>query len=204
MELRQAYTDQEIVASLKNEKAMDAAVGFIYHNYYGILENFVVNNKGTKDDAADIIQETIIAFIEIVQKDKFRGEASVKSFLYTITKNLWFSEIRKRTSSDNRNRVFEKGKDLAEQETVQHMIKRESVNLIQELFQRLGDKCKQLLLMVYYEDLSMKEILERITDYENEQVLRNKKYKCMKQLEQMIQDNELIKTQLKNALQYAG
>ena len=43
----------------------------------------------------------------------------------------------------------------------------------------------------------MKEILERITDYENEQVLRNKKYKCMKQLEQMIQDNELIKTQLK-------
>ena len=204
MEVIRDYADQELTAALKTDRQMNDAIRFIYQNYYGLLENYVVNNKGTKEDAADIIQETIVAFIEIVQENKYRGDASVKSFLYTITRNLWLSELRKRNSADNRNRVFEKGKDAIEQEAVQHLIRQEYKNSILDLFEKLGDKCKQLLLLVYYEDLSMKEIVDKMPDYQNEQVLRNKKYKCMKQLEQMIQDNEQLRTQFKNALKYAG
>ena len=59
-------------------------------------------------------------------------------------------------------------------------------------------------MLVYYEDLSMSEIVLQMPDYQNEQVLRNKKYKCMKQLEQMMQDDEILRTQFKNALKYAG
>lgn len=198
------YSDQELIHILKDNRQIDAGIKFIYKEYYGLLENYVVNNKGSKEDAADIIQETIVAFIEIVEQNKFRGESSIKSFLYSITRNLWLSELRKRSSTDNRNRIFEKAKDITEQETVQHLIKREYHNSIQQLFEQLGDKCKQLLMLVYYEDLSMKDIVEKMPDYQNEQVLRNKKYKCMKQLEQMINDNEKLKTQFKNALKYAG
>ena len=169
-----------------------------------MLEYYVTNNNGTKDDAADIIQEALVAFIDIVQEDKFRGDSSMKSFLYSITRNLWLSEMRKRKSADNRNRVFEKGKDETEQGAVNQLIKSEYYKAIQDLFERLGEKCKQLLLMVYYEDLSMKDILDKTTDYQNEQVLRNKKYKCMKQLEQMIEDNQDLKTEFKNALKHAG
>ncbi|HRI21353.1 MAG TPA: RNA polymerase sigma factor, partial [Panacibacter sp.] len=181
MQVVMDYSDQEIVAALKNSREMDKAIGFIYKNYYGLLEYYVVDNKGSKDDAADIIQEVLVAFIDIVQQDKFRGDASVKSFLYSITRNLWLSEMRKRNSADNRNRIFEKGKDGIEQGAVTQLIKSEYYKAIQDLFERLGEKCKQLLLLVYYEDLSMKDILEKTTDYQNEQVLRNKKYKCMKQ-----------------------
>ncbi|HRH51296.1 MAG TPA: RNA polymerase sigma factor [Panacibacter sp.] len=204
MEIVQNYTDAELVRALKNDRETDAAIKFIYKEYYGLLEYYVANNNGSKDDAADIIQEALIAFIDIVQQDKFRGDSSVKSFLYSITRNLWLSELRKRNSADNRNRVFEKGKDETEQGAVNQLIKNEYYKAIQDLFQRLGEKCKQLLLMVYYEDLSMKDILDKTTDYQNEQVLRNKKYKCMKQLEQMIEDNQDLKTQFKNALRHAG
>lgn len=204
MQVVRNYSDQELIHILKDNRQMDAGIKFIYKEYYGLLENYVMNNKGSKEDAADVIQETIVAFIEIIAQDKFRGESSVKSFLYSITRNLWLSEIRKRSSADNRNRIFEKAKDTTEQEAVQHLIKREYYNSIQQLFEQLGDKCKQLLMLVYYEDLSMKDIVEKMPDYQNEQVLRNKKYKCMKQLEQMIQDNEQLRTQFKNALKYAG
>ena len=179
MQAERSYSDSEIVKALKSDRAMDGAIRFIYKNYYGMLEYFVVNNKGNKEDAADVIQETIVAFIEIVQQDKYRAEASVKSFLYTITRNLWLSELRKRSSADNRNRIFEKGKDTLEEEAVNQLIKNEYVKSIQDLFKTLGEKCKELLLLVYYENLSMKDILERVSGYENEQVLRNKKYKCM-------------------------
>jgi hypothetical protein len=32
--------------------------------------------------------------------------------------------------------------------------------VIQQLFEKLGDKCRQLLMMVYYENLSMSEIVD--------------------------------------------
>lgn len=204
MEIVRNYTDAELVKALRNNRETDAAIKFIYGEYYGLLEYYVTNNNGSKDDAADIIQEVLVAFIDIVQQDKYRGDASVKSFLYSITRNLWLSEMRKRNSADNRNRIFEKGKDQVEEQAVNQLIKSEYYKAIQDLFQRLGEKCKQLLLLVYYEDLSMKDILDKMPDYQNEQVLRNKKYKCMKQLEQMIEDNQDLKTKFKNALKHAG
>lgn len=204
MEIARNHEDRELVNALKDRKTMNEAIGSMYRSYYRILENYILNNKGTKDDAADIIQETIVAFIDIVQQDKYRGDSSIQTFLYAITRNLWLSEIKKRSSTENRNRIFEKGRDNIERESVQHLIHNEYSKTIQDLFARLGDKCKQLLMLVYFEDLSMKDILEAMPDYNNEQVLRNKKYKCMKQLEQMISDNETLRTQFKNALKHAG
>ena len=45
----------------------------------------------------------------------------------------------------------------------------------------------------------MKEILAAL-HYENEQVVRNKKYKCLKKLETMINENPALHQQLKNLL----
>jgi RNA polymerase sigma factor (sigma-70 family) len=204
MQAVRTYSDVELVNALKHPNEMDAATRFIYKEYYGLLENYIINNSGNKEDAADIIQETIIAFIEIVEDNKFRGDASIKSFLYAITRNLWLAELRKRSSSDNRNRVYEKAKDVTEQAAVQHLEHREHFAVIQNLFDKLGSKCKQLLMLVYYEDLSMNDIIKQMPDYQNEQVLRNKKYKCMKQLEQLMQQDESLRTQFKNALKHAG
>jgi RNA polymerase sigma factor (sigma-70 family) len=204
MHVERSYSDAELVNALKQSAEVNAAVRFIYSEYYGMLENYVLNNNGSKDDAADVIQEAIVAFIEIVGAGKYRGDASVKSFLFAITRNLWLTELRKRNSAGNRNKNFEKEKDILEEGAVTHLIKREYFLIIQQLFEKLGDKCRQLLMLVYYEDLSMSEIVDQMPGYQNEQVLRNKKYKCMKQLEQMMQDNETLRIQFKNALKHAG
>lgn len=204
MKVARSYSDAEVIIALKDSKQMDAAIRFLYEEYYGLLEHYVINNKGTRDDAADTIQETMVAFIGIIEQGKFRGDASIKSFLYSITRNVWLAELRKRSSSDNRNHVFETAKETTEKETVQHLMQREQYSFIVQLFEKLGSKCRQLLLLVYFENLSMSDILLQMTDYENEQVLRNKKYKCMKGLETMMQENETLRTQFKNALKHAG
>lgn len=200
----QKFTDDELVSYLKQPTKIDTAIRMIYKEYYGLLESYVVKNKGSKEDAADAIQETIVAFIDIVEQDKYRGDASVKSFLFSITRNIWLSELRKRNSAENRNQIFEKAKDQVEEQTMQQLIRRENHTAIQQMLDKLGDKCKQLLMLVYYENLAMSDIVLQMPDYQNEQVLRNKKYKCMKQLEQMIHSDEPLRIQLKNALRYAG
>ena len=204
MEVARSYPDKELIHALKDSLTMDSAVKAVYREHYALLENYVLNNKGSREDAADMIQEAIVSFIEMVQENKYRGEASVKSFLYAITRNLWLAELKRRSSRDNRNRVFEKNRDMEETAIIGHLVNREHYILIQQLFEKLGEKCKQLLLLVYYENLSMNEIIQHMPDYQNEQVIRNKKYKCMKQLEQMIRNDDNLRNQFKNALRNAG
>jgi hypothetical protein len=50
-------------------------------------------------------------------------------------------------------------------------------------------------MLFYYENLSMKEIVDYLP-YENEQVVRNKKYKCLQQLTGLIKNNPLIAGQI--------
>jgi predicted DNA-binding protein YlxM (UPF0122 family) len=59
------------------------------------------------------------------------------------------------------------------------MEKREARKQLVAVFEKLGTSCKKILTLFYYENLSIKEILEQTT-YENEQVVRNKKHKCLK------------------------
>jgi DNA-directed RNA polymerase specialized sigma subunit len=81
------------------------------------------------------------------------------------------------------------------------MVNREMRHQLMQLVGDLGDTCKKILVAFYYENLSMKEILQQ-SEYENEQVVRNKKYKCLKQLEQMLVSKPGLANNLKSILSY--
>ena len=89
--------------------------------------------------------------------------------------------------------------DIVEKDFSHAALQKESTLQVYALMDELGETCKRILLMFYYEDLSMKEMLQQL-NYENEQIVRNKKYKCLKQLEKMISDNPSLKQTLKNLL----
>ena len=106
MQVSGKLTNKDLILAIKSGKNIDEAISFIYKTYYGLLENIVLSNHGNKADAEDVIQEVLVVFIEMVTKDKYRAEASIKSFLYTLTRNLWISEIRKRSSAQKRNTTY--------------------------------------------------------------------------------------------------
>jgi RNA polymerase sigma factor (sigma-70 family) len=203
MKINGKYSDQELINAILNRENINNAIRFMYDGYYRYLENYVLQNSGNGDDAADIIQETFLVFIKIVEENKYRQESGVKSFLYSIVKNLWITELRKRKSMGIRNEIFENTKESVSPDISYNLVKHESNQLIMELFQSLGEKCKNILLLFYYENLPMKEIMEK-EDFSSEQVLRNKKHKCLKSLIEKVQSDEKTYSSVKNALQYVG
>jgi RNA polymerase sigma factor (sigma-70 family) len=140
-----------------------------------------------------------VNFIDLVQKDKFRGESSVKTFLFSLNRYTWLNELKRRDRAVAREERYERVQERVELDTSELIADREAKAEVIRLVGELGDTCKKILLLFYYENLSMKEILEA-TDYENEQVVRNKKYKCLKQLEQLINEKPALKQTLKNLL----
>ncbi len=203
MEIVRKYSDTELIEAIKSPLKIDVdkAIKYMYREYFEMLKIYTCQNSGSEEDAQDIFQETLVAFIDIVQKDKFRGESSIKTFLFTVHRNIWLNELKKRGKAEKRNVIFENDKDSALLDVSYFITQNETRKQILSILEELGEICKKILLAVYYENLSMKEILVNV-NYETEQALRNKKSKCLKQLEQLLTANPTMAKTLKAALQY--
>ncbi|MCP1386501.1 RNA polymerase sigma factor [Runella salmonicolor] len=200
MTVNSDYTDQQLLADVQHPRGVNQAVTYLYKSHYRLLERYILNNSGNSTDAQDLIQEVMVSFVEMVREGKYRGEASVKSFLYTLTRNLWITELRKRGAEAKRNEIYETNREQWDDDINAFISYKEAQKTITALFEKLGEKCRKILTLFYYEDLSMKEILVQ-THYENEQVLRNRKYKCLKEMTDLVHRNSTTFEHVKSALE---
>ena len=195
MKVAEKYTDPELIAAIGEPKDLNKAILFLYQQYSESTCSFIMGYGGSRQDAEDVFQETVVSFIDVVKKGKYRMEASIKTFLVSVAKNIWLNEIKKRERSGAREKQFESTRDQKEEDVSHHIADLEKKRQLRELVFKLGEPCQKILLLFYYENLSMKEIVDHLP-YENEQVVRNKKYKCLQQLTSMIKDNPAIALQI--------
>jgi RNA polymerase sigma factor (sigma-70 family) len=195
MKVAEKYTDAELIAAISDTKDLNKAILSLYQQYSETTGAAIINYGGSRQDAEDVFQETVVAFIEIVKKGKYRMEASIKTFLVAVAKNIWLNELKRRERSDYREKQFEYGREQHETDVSHHISELEKKRQLRELVYKLGEPCQKILMLFYYENLSMKEIVDHLP-YENEQVVRNKKYKCLQQLTGLIKDNPFIAMQI--------
>lgn len=193
------YADGEIVTAIQEGRPTDEMVRELYRAHFGTLSRYILNNSGSEQDAEDIFQEVLVNFIHLVKQDRFRGESSIGTFLYAMNRHTWLNELKKRGRAQAREEKYERGQETLSPDAETFLALREEKSLLASLVASLGDTCRKILTLFYYENRSMKEILEA-TDYENEQVVRNKKYKCLKQLEQTLNDKPGLKQTLKSMM----
>jgi RNA polymerase sigma factor (sigma-70 family) len=195
MSAKMQFSDSELIRTIKEKRNLDQAALFLYQEHAIVTRSFIMGRGGSEQDADDIFQETVISFIDTVQKGNFRFESGIRTFLISISKNLWLNEMRKRTRSGNREKVFENNREQ-EDEGISEVIGNRELKLqLQKLLAALGGSCRKILTLFYYENLSMKEIVSYL-HYENEQVVRNKKYKCLQQLTGMLKENPVAAKQI--------
>jgi RNA polymerase sigma factor (sigma-70 family) len=195
MKVADKFTDPELIAAISDAKDLNKAILFLYQQYSESTCSFIIGYGGSRQDAEDVFQETVVSFIEVVKKGKYRMEASIKTFLISVAKNVWYNEVKKRERSGFRDKQFESGRDQTEADVSDQISELEKKRQLRDLVYQLGEPCRKILLLFYYENLSMKEIVDHLP-YENEQVVRNKKYKCLQQLTEMIKSRPSIAMQI--------
>ena len=194
------WTDGSLTGAIKQPgRAAEDAIKQLYRDHYGLLEQYVLQNQGSRSDAEDIFQETMVAFIRQVEEGKFRGESSIKTFLYALNRNIWLNELKKRGRSQSREERFAAGEEKM-QPAIDGILEQQEHNVeLMRSIQNLGDSCKKILLLFYYEQRPIREILS-VVSYQNEQVVRNKKMKCLKKLEEMVKANGHMFQKWKNSI----
>jgi RNA polymerase sigma-70 factor (ECF subfamily) len=112
-------------------------------------------------DAEDLVQETYVRAMQAI--GRLRADSNVKSWLFTILRNIWLNQIRKRRNGpqmiessgeeDAVNDIVEPSKDAYE--TYVSNLEREQVRAA---IQKLPVEFREVILLREYEQLSYQEI----------------------------------------------
>ncbi|MBK9146306.1 MAG: sigma-70 family RNA polymerase sigma factor [Flavobacteriales bacterium] len=178
-------SDAELIAHLrKGTIEEDMALKQIYREHFHAVSGYVQRNSGDADAARDVFQDGVLVLYRNIKEDRFNGESAIGTYLYSICRYLWLKSLRKRgrISDDAEADLVSYGTPLIE------LIDAERRSMVLALFDQLGEACKRILLLSFYEDLDMREIAAH-TGLKDEQNARNKKYKCLKGLKEKMDEH---------------
>ena len=158
-------------------------------NFYNENKNgfilFAKRYNLNNDDLIDIYQDAIIALIENAKKGKIDDlKSSITTYLYGIGKFMIFQKLKKESktvSIDDFEKIEMVYDDYSEDEI------NLQVKMLQKGLNKLGDQCKKVLELFYYEEKKLDEI-QSILGYTNKDVLKSQKSRCLKQLKELIKN----------------
>ena len=86
--------DREFIQRIKaNDRTV---LGEIFLKYQRMISAYILKNGGDKNDAEDIIQETIIVLWQKVNSNSLQLTVKLGTYLQAVAKNKWMAELRKR------------------------------------------------------------------------------------------------------------
>ena len=181
-------------------------VRHLYEHYFEDAATEIRLRGGTDEDAADVFQEAVLILIDKIKSGKFREESSLKTFLIGIVRNLWLFEKRTRERRTTREKQFTQSEletftSFDDKDLETRVFSKSCTETIQIVFKHVGDVCSKILIGFYYEKTSIKNLLSQF-HFENEQVLRNRKARCMKKLKKILSDKPDLLHQLKSLSVY--
>jgi RNA polymerase sigma factor (sigma-70 family) len=187
--MEEKYSDVNIIDGLKegNYKVLE----FLYCQYRDEVILYVTRNSGSVKDAEEVLHEAIIRTYRAVNKQDFHLRKTFKSYFSSIYHNTWINSAK---IKNKKLPYFEltNSIELNIKEEDEELRYEFLNNLIQEKLILLGDNCRKVLTMYYYEEKSMSEIAY-IMEYKNVQIAKNKKYKCLEYLKKIVNNNNTIK-----------
>ncbi len=153
-------------------------ISIIYKEYLPRIERIIGGLGGSKDDAWEIFQESLIVILNKAQSPDFQLSSSFYTFLVSVCKFKWYNESKKkhRKSVTIEDNVTLKD-DLDIEES---LLKMERFQLYKSKLEELDPGCRQLF-EYFFNKIPLKEIAKRM-GFTTENAAKQKKYKCQKKL----------------------
>ncbi len=157
------YPDQKYIdALLSNDPVV---LQELYTRFFERIKKMVLDNNGTPGDAADVMQEALLAICYRARNHRLTITHSFEAFFYTVCHNQWMKELGKRKTAAATIAIHHRNNTLEEEEAakvledyLQHQQRR---MLILEKLDELNPGCRQLL-MLCWSGKTMQEVAEQL------------------------------------------
>lgn len=152
----------------------------IYKSQYSMIRSYVIKNNGSEEDAEDLLQDALIVLWQKVQQGNFVLSSKLSTFMMAICKNLWLKRLGKLQKMEGEDKILPYlhvcADSFSELSDFKHL---------QKTLDEIGDTCKQLLTLFYFDGNDMEQIAKKM-QFANADTAKAKKYQCFKKLETLI------------------
>jgi RNA polymerase sigma factor (sigma-70 family) len=187
------HPDQYFIEGLANNDS--AIIQSIYKKFVPKVVSYIRNNSGDEDQAQDVVQEIMILLFNQAKAKQLQLTCPFDAYFFLLCKRKWLNELKK---SSNKGVTipddFTSTNEPTEEMVAQTETFEEKQQLFDIMFQRLGEKCQEVLKLSFTLK-SMEEVAEKLQVTYG--YVRKKKSLCTAQLTQWIQEHSSFKS-LKN------
>jgi RNA polymerase sigma factor (sigma-70 family) len=179
------YTDTELLEGLASGDRN--AIVTLYKLYHNVLTKWILSRGGLESDAEDVFQEALVVVFEKSKSPEFCLTCKLSTYLFAISKRLWFKKMEKSAPYIPLNEEGEEEgrKSGAYEEDLEiHLEKEEQFEQLGKSMDQLGEPCKSLLHAFYVEGKNMQEIAAHF-HYTNAENAKTQKYKCLNRLKKI-------------------
>ena len=155
----------------------------LYRQHYIMIQTMVLANAGTKDDAADLFQETVIVLYEKIKNGSFELNCLLKTFLYSIARRLWLKKLQQQQRFISQPDGLEETVPV-EDEIENHLKLQNDFFIMESAMNKVGEPCKSLLQAYYLQKKHMNVIAQEF-GYTNADNAKTQKYKCLLRLKKL-------------------
>lgn len=166
----------------------DEALVTLYRLCDGPVRRYVLSNNGTQDDADDMLQEALVILWERVRDGRFEYAARLSTFVVGTVKNLWLRRLARARRESPAAGPIEMAPD-PDDSPLEAMIGLELSRAVHNALRKLGEPCRTILLLFYWEEASMDDIARRL-GFANAETAKARKYQCKKSLQQILESYE--------------
>jgi len=187
--MKRFYNDIELINGLKN--ADNKAIKYIYYKYRREVQNYIITNQGSINDAEDILHESVIKLFYAVKKDDFSIKTELHLYFRSIYKNTWKRKKMEKNILD-KTISFNNELDTFPYESLDNNNADELQLIIISNIKKLNKDCRQILELFYKNGMFLNEIAQKM-NYKNEQIVKNKKYRCLNYLKKLLINHPFYK-----------
>jgi RNA polymerase sigma factor (sigma-70 family) len=189
-------SDEIILNQLLQERQeRTQAENYLYKQFAYLITEGVMKYQLTREDSFSTYSESLLSFFHNVGLGKFDGRSTIKTYLTQIFFNKCVDLVRKNTTKKQAVHHTEMVEDMLQQlpdsarNIVEQWMESETLAMVRLELERVGDRCKELLLM-YEEGYADKLIAEEM-GYQNAAVAKTTRLRCLEKLRAKI----LVRTQ---------
>jgi RNA polymerase sigma-70 factor (ECF subfamily) len=125
------------------------------------LYSYALALSRNRVDAEDLVQETFVRAIPAARR--LRKESNVKSWMFTILRNVWFNQLRQpriavQMSGADIDRLLPEFRAPAAKDPQSLLLTSQDREQVREAISRLPVEAREVILLREFEDLSYQEI----------------------------------------------
>lgn len=177
-------TEKELYDALTRRQ--DQAYHYLYTDVFPSFQHWVLTNSGSAMDAEDSFQKGLMNFLLNIETGKYQLQAGTRitTVAFEYCKRVWQTELK--SARFRRSATLTDSVDAIDtSDVIKDLERMDVVNAVQQSLRQLKEDCRKLLEWFYVDELSLRDIAERLGL--KEESVKSKRYQCAEKMKAFYQ-----------------